>query len=112
MTPEIEKRLEEIAVESVFYRNAAAFQQRNIMEAIKAAYHLGQQYSEAKWISVGERLPEHSVMVRAIRTYGNGKMEEIHTVYVERIQCFDDLLCDIITHWQYIILPKTIKYEN
>lgn len=62
------------------------------------------------WISVKDRLPEPGVRVRAIRTYGNGKMEETHTIYVERIETFDDLLCDIITHWQPIVLPSPPKH--
>lgn len=58
------------------------------------------------WIKVSDKLPEPNVRVRAIRQFGNGKQEEIHTHYVERTQCFDDLMTDIITHWQPIILPK------
>lgn len=61
---------------------------------------------KSEWVSIEDGLPESGVKVRAIRTFVNGKMEEVHTVYIERTQCFDDFMTDIITHWQPITPPK------
>lgn len=64
-----------------------------------------------EWVSV-DTPPEAGVRVRAVREYGNGKQEEIHTVWIKRLDCFDDLLTDCITHWQYIALPSPPKIEK
>lgn len=67
-------------------------------------------YSEQEqWVSVKDVLPEHERKVRAIITYGSGRMEEIHTNYVKRIECFDSFFTDQITHWQEITLPAPPK---
>lgn len=73
--------------------------------AVMAANIYADQF-KPKWIPVEERLPPANLIVRAVRTYGNGRMEEVRTHWVERIECFDDFLTDIITHWQFIELPS------
>ena len=70
---------------------------------------LEQVKAENAWFSVNDKLPEPEKIVRAIRTFGNGKMEEIRTKWVERTKCFDDFLEDRITHWQYIRYPEALQ---
>lgn len=73
--------------------------------AIEAMQLYASQFTPV-WIDVKERLPDHEKTVRAIQTFGNGSMKEIHTNYVKRTECFDNLMCEIITHWQEIELPQ------
>lgn len=98
LTMELKQKFEAILKA---HKNVAAYWKGDALMFMFEAYLLDRE----EWISVKDELPPYGVKIRAIITFGNGKMEEIRTVYIERTKCFDHLLCDIITHWQYIRLP-------
>jgi hypothetical protein len=57
------------------------------------------------WISVETRLPEVDGCYLVCRTYGQGRKEVIRSFFRIDMNCFDDLLENIITHWQPLPSP-------
>jgi hypothetical protein len=57
------------------------------------------------WISVEDRLPEENGYYLVCRTYGQGRKDVIRALFRIDMNCFDDFLENIITHWQPLPSP-------
>lgn len=59
----------------------------------------------SEWISVKDRQPESNKEVLVCLLYGSGKQVIKISYWNPRVECFDDFLEDIITHWQPLPNP-------
>lgn len=62
------------------------------------------------WISVETALPEKQDRYLICRTYGQGRKEIFISTFRNDMNCFDDFLEDIITHWMPLpAIPKQVN---
>lgn len=91
----------------IYFQRGGTYEEYSISYHAKVNIWWLDESSKTEWVSVKDRLPDVEDYYLVCRTYGEGRKEVIRSFFRKDMNCFDDFLNNIITHWTSLLLPPT-----